>query len=95
MMAAGVQLVLAGDDHFYARLKPENGINYIISGGGGRDLVTPREGEVVAEIARKNHFVYFAVFPDQLSFKVIPSSGDALDQGSILPAPVNVASSSH
>ena len=91
MMAAGVQLVLAGHDHFYARLKPENGINYIISGGGGRDLVTPREGEVAAVIARKHHFIYFEVFPDELSFKAIPASGDPLDQGSILAPPVNVA----
>lgn len=89
MIAAGVQLVLAGHDHFYARLKPENGINYIISGGGGRDLVTPRNGEVVAKIGRTYHFTYFEVYPDQMTFQAIPTSGEALDQGMILAATPN------
>jgi 3',5'-cyclic AMP phosphodiesterase CpdA len=85
MMAGGVQLVLAGHDHFYARLKPENGINYIISGGGGRDLVTPREGPVVSTVARKYHFTYFEVFPDQMTFQAVAASGEPLDHGMILP----------
>lgn len=82
--SAGVQLVLAGHDHFYARLKPQNGVNFIISGGGGRPLATPRESQVTAKIAREYHFVYFEVFPDQMVYTAINASGGTLDHGMIL-----------
>ena len=89
LQAGGAQIVLSGHNHYYARLKPENGINYIISGGGGKDLVTPRNGEVVAKIGKAYHFTYFEVYPDQMTFEAIPASGQALDQGMFLPLPPN------
>ncbi len=89
LVASGVQMILAGHSHFYARLKPQEGITHIISGGGGRSLKTPTESPITASIAKQYHFVYFEVFPDQLTFKAIPVSGSPLDEGMILQQPAN------
>ena len=32
----GVDVVFTGHDHFYERLKPQQGIHYFVSGGGGK-----------------------------------------------------------
>lgn len=82
--SAGVQLVLAGHDHFYARLKPQNGVNYMISGGGGRPLENPRESDVTAKVAREYHFIYFEVSPDQMAYTTVSDSGATIDRGMIL-----------
>lgn len=93
LIASGVQMVLAGHSHFYARLKPQGGITHIITGGAGRPLKTPRESPITASIAKEYHFVYFEVFQNQLTFKAIPVSGSPLDEGMILQEPANQVSS--
>jgi hypothetical protein len=32
----GVQVVFAGHEHFYERLKPQSGVSYFIAGGAGQ-----------------------------------------------------------
>ncbi|PWT87670.1 MAG: hypothetical protein C5B54_11965 [Acidobacteria bacterium] len=86
LQAGGAQIVLSGHNHYYARLKPENGITYFVTGGGGQDLYTPKPTPETVTYAKQYHFIYFDVYPEKTNFIVIPPSGPALDQGTILRA---------
>jgi len=79
----GVRLVLQGHDHFYARMKPINGITYIVAGGGGKDLHTPKKDPFTAITAKANHFFYAEVFPDRIDFWAIPATGAPIDSSNI------------
>jgi hypothetical protein len=82
-VAAGVQLVLAGHNHYYARMKTQRGITHFISGGGGRDLKAPIQNEYTVKVAELPHFMYFEVFPDKMDFRMVPAYGDFTDAGTI------------
>ncbi len=78
----GVDLVIAGHEHFYERLKPQKGINYFISGGAGK----LRRGDVGGEFTAKAfdqgfHFMIFEVDGDQMQFQVITDRGQTVDAG--------------
>lgn len=79
----GVQLVLAGHNHFYVRMKPIDGITHITSGGGGRYLHSVKPGPMTAAVADRYHFLYFEAYSDRLDFWSVSDSGPVLDQGSI------------
>ena len=75
----GVQLVMAGHDHHYERMKPQNGVMYIVTGGGGRgtrdvgsDGFTDFSEEVI-------HFTYLEVFVDKLVLHAIDGMGQEFD----------------
>jgi hypothetical protein len=86
-VAAGVKVTFSGHNHFYARMKPQNGVIHFVTGGGGRSLKTPVKDEKTAEAAGSYHFMYVEVFPDRLNFTAVPSSGPPLDTGSITLEP--------
>ena len=80
----GVNVVLAGHEHFYERLKPQKGIYYFISGAGGK----LREGDVkrnspLTEKAfdRDMSFMLVEVVKDQMHFQVISRTGETVDSG--------------
>lgn len=87
LVASGVQVVLAGHSHYYARMKPQNGIVHFVSGGGGKDLKTPEPTPLAATSKKVLHFMYFEVSPGQMEFQAIPVEGRPFDQGAILPTP--------
>ena len=83
-MKYGVDVVLAGHEHFYERLKPQKGIHYFISGGAGK----LRKGDVGGEFTEKAfdtgfHFMIFELVDDQLHFQVISDLGKTVDSGII------------
>jgi len=82
-VAAGVQLVLTGHNHYYARMKTQRGITHFISGGGGRDLVQPIVNAYTIQVAEEPHFMYFEVYPDKMDYRMIPAEGRIADSGSI------------
>jgi len=86
-VAAGVQLILAGHNHYYAHMKTERGITHFISGGGGRTLVTPIQNQYTSKVAKLPHFLYFEVYPDKMNYRMIPAEGDFTDSGTISPNP--------
>lgn len=86
-VAAGVQLVLAGHNHYYARMKTQRGINHFISGGGGRSLKTPIVDQHTVRAAEIYHFVNFDVYEDRLEFQVVPAESRFADSGTISPRP--------
>src|SRR5215212_1792622 len=82
----GVNVVLAGHEHFYERVKPQKGIYYFISGAGGK----LREGDVknnspLTEKAFDTDlsFMLFEVVKDEMYFQVVSRAGDTVDSGTI------------
>lgn len=82
----GVNIVLAGHEHFYERIKPQKGIYYFISGAGGK----LREGDVhdrspLTEKAfdRDMSFMLAEIVDDQFYFQVVSRTGEIVDSGVI------------
>src|SRR5687767_3461931 len=78
----GVDVVCAGHEHFYERLKPQKGIHYFISGGAGK----LRKGDVGGEYTDKAfdqgfHFMIFEIDGDQMHFQTISDQGKTVDSG--------------
>jgi len=74
-----VQIILAGHNHFYARMKPVDGALQIISGGGGRHLAFPRNDACAILSERKYHFVGAEAYPDRIQFTAIDQYGQKFD----------------
>jgi hypothetical protein len=81
----GVDVVFAGHNHFYARMVPQKGIRYFVSGGGGKGMYRyqPHEGYVVGEPARGkfHHFVHVRVGPESFEYCVVDVDGNLRDGG--------------
>jgi hypothetical protein len=80
----GVDVVMAGHEHFYERLKPQKGIHYFISGGAGK----LRKGDVGGTYTDKAfdqgfHFMIFEIDGDQMHFQTISDQGKTVDSGII------------
>lgn len=80
----GVNVVLAGHEHFYERVKPQKGIYYFISGAGGK----LREGDVKAgspltekAFDKDLSFMLFEVVGDEMHFQVISRASETVDSG--------------
>jgi len=80
----GVNVVLAGHDHFYERVKPQKGIYYFVSGASGklRSGDVKKNSPLTAKAFDKDlHFMMAEVSGDQLYFQVISRSGETVDSG--------------
>jgi hypothetical protein len=80
----GVNLVLAGHEHFYERIKPQKGIYYFISGAGGK--LRPdgiKRSSPLTEVAYDEdlHFMAMEVAGDELHFQVVSRAGKTIDSG--------------
>jgi hypothetical protein len=79
-----VTAALSGHDHTYERTKLQRGVQYFVSGAGGK----LRQGDIdrrtpffAAGNDRVNSFMYFEATPDELSFQAIDPAGNTLDDG--------------
>ena len=79
-----VSVVLTGHDHFYERVKPQNGIAYFVVGSGGK----LREGNIDREtgITAKGFdtdlaFMAVEITGDEIHFSVLSRSGQIIDSG--------------
>lgn len=79
----GVNLVLAGHDHDYERTKPQSGVTYIVSGGGGAELREVGRSGFTAASASKHHFVDLNVYADRIEGRAIDANGAVFDTFSI------------
>ena len=82
----GVNVVMAGHEHFYERIKPHKGIHYIISGAGGK--LRPGDVKDNSPLTEKAYdkdmsFMLFEVAGDQMHFQVITRTGETVDSGVI------------
>jgi hypothetical protein len=80
----GVNAVFAGHEHFYERIKPQQGIYYFISGAGGKlrsgDV---KKGSPLTEKAfdQDMSFMLLEIAGDQMHFQVISRTGETVDSG--------------
>jgi predicted phosphodiesterase len=94
----GVQVVFAGHEHFYERLKPQKGILHFVNGGGAK----LRSGDITktamtaAGFDTDRSFMLVEIAGDVLTFQTISRSGKRVDSGSfrrpVAPTPVSTPS---
>jgi predicted MPP superfamily phosphohydrolase len=82
----GVQVAFSGHDHIYERTKPQQGIQYFVTGAGGKT----RRGDVdlkseirAVSYDEDNHFMMIEVDELEVGFKAISEKGDVVDSGVI------------
>lgn len=79
----GVNVVLAGHEHFYERIKPQHGIYHFIVGSSAklrRDGIKKTD-ITAASNARERAFMLMEIAGDQLRFQTISRTGELIDQG--------------
>jgi hypothetical protein len=77
-----VDVVFAGHNHFYARMAPQGGIRYFVSGGGGRRVYpfVEAEGYVLAG-GGYYHFMLLEITRSAFRYRVIDETGRVRDGG--------------
>jgi hypothetical protein len=75
----GVQLVLAGHDHNYERIHPQNGTHYIVTGGGGVGTRPVSTSSFTALSEDVIHFVYGEVGAEEMVLHAIDGTGREFD----------------
>ena len=82
----GVHVAFSGHDHIYERTKPQHGIQYFVTGAGGKT----RRGDIdlKSDFREKsfdedNHFMVIEVDDKQVSFQAISETGAIVDNGAI------------
>jgi predicted phosphodiesterase len=77
-----VDVVFAGHNHFYARMLPQEGIRYFVSGGGGRKTYGfDNQPGYVAAGGDWYHFVSVIVTANAFTYRAIDSAGVVRDSG--------------
>ena len=87
----GVDVVFQGHQHLYARLKPQRGIRYFVTGAGGRKADSARDDERTfprEDRGAFNHFVYVDATEDRFAYCVIDAEGGLRDRGSFARAAI-------
>ena len=81
-----VNAVFSGHDHIYERTKPQQGIQYFVTGAGGKtrrggvDLKSPFRQVSYDE---DNHFMVVEVSPQRIGFQAISEAGRIVDTSAI------------
>lgn len=75
----GVQLVLAGHDHDHERTTPQNGVTYVVTGGGGVGTRSVGSSSFTAFSEDVIHFIYGEVSADELVLHAIDATGAEFD----------------
>ena len=81
----GVDVVFAGHEHFYERIKPQNGIYYFIEGGSAK----LRKGDIrkgpltAAGFDTDFSFMLAELGKDAMQFQVLSRSGKPIDSGTL------------
>lgn len=84
LLKHGVDVVFSGHEHAYARLAPQKGISYFISGGAGARKSSSGASDLVAKRFDTDcHFVLVEIAGDELHFQAIDARGRTVDSGSL------------
>jgi 3',5'-cyclic AMP phosphodiesterase CpdA len=84
-----VQVVFAGHDHVYERTKPQHGIQYFITGAGGKmrrgdiDMKSPLRA---SSFDQDNSFMLIELDETEMVFKSVSEKGEVVDSGVIRQA---------
>jgi hypothetical protein len=82
----GVDVVFTGHEHFYERIKPQNGITYIISGAAAklRRGNVDEDSSITAKAYDQGYsFMIIEIAGDELYFQAITDKGATVDSGVI------------
>jgi hypothetical protein len=84
-----VALVLTAHDHNYQRFTSEQGVSYVVTGGGGRELYEldecpPGTPQRMAA-ARRNHFTAVEVRDGSLTLTAVAADDTVFDQAVVRP----------
>src|SRR5215471_8064286 len=81
----GVQVVLAGHDHVYERIKPQNGIYYFVAGSGGELRKGNLRKTALTEVGydQDQVFLLLEISGDDLDFEAVSRIGKVVDSGLI------------
>jgi hypothetical protein len=82
----GVSVVLTGHDHFYERIKPQNGIVYFVAGGSGKlreGNIGGRSGLTAKGFDTDLSFLAAEISDDEMHFQTISRQGAIVDSGVI------------
>ena len=85
----GVQVVFAGHEHIYERLKPQKGVTHFVVGSGGQ--LRKGDAHIAASTAaafdQDQAFMLVEIAGDQLLFQTISRTGATVDAGVIPQRP--------
>ena len=88
MVRYGVNVVFAGHDHLYQRLKPQKGVSYFVMGASGKLRKGVRMSETNAFAFDRDHsFMLVEIRRDELGFRAISRTGAVVDSGAIRRGP--------
>ena len=82
----GVDVVFAGHEHFYERIKPQKGIYYFMSGGAGeapRRATSAKTSLTAKGFDTGYHFMLIELGKDALHFQAINEQGKVVDSGAL------------
>jgi predicted phosphodiesterase len=85
-VANGVDVVFAGHEHFYERLKPQKGIVYFTQGGAAklrRGNIRDNSALTARGFDRDRSFTLVEIVGDHMYFETISRVGDIVDSGVI------------
>jgi hypothetical protein len=77
-----VPLVLAGHDHDYQRSRPQDGVTYVVSGGGAKLRPTGHE-EFTAVSASVLHYLDLLFYDDRIVGRAVDQAGHLVDSFTI------------
>jgi predicted MPP superfamily phosphohydrolase len=81
-----VSVVLSGHDHFYERIKPQNGIVYFVVGSGGqlrKGNIDKSSGLTAAGNDQDQSFMVAEINGDEMWFNAVSRTGQVFDSGVI------------
>jgi hypothetical protein len=79
-----VDLVLSGHEHFYQKIRPENGVHHIISGGAGKRRKGVKTDHLNVESASLDyHFMDLSLTEQTLYYQAINDAGQRIHSGEI------------
>jgi len=84
LMKYGVDVVFAGHEHFYERMKPQNGIQYFILGNSAKlreDGIIPNSELTAKGFDNDEAFMMAEIAGDEMSFQTISRTGVSIDSG--------------
>lgn len=80
----GIDVVFAGHDHFYERVKPQNEILYFVSGGAGKlraGNIRKGTGLTAVGFDEGYHFLVAQIADDLMRFTTLSDRGKVVDAG--------------
>ena len=79
----GVTLAISGHDHFYERIKPQQGVHYFVAGGAAQVRVgNARLDDMTAKAFDQDQsFLLIEIGDEGLRFQAISRTGETVDEG--------------